>query len=365
MNSSQQYERRPVRGIRSPGGLAWLGVFLLGTLLWVVSFEISGAGRACRAMLANFNYFAPLAAGLTVWTAVVMSSRGSWPGDTENLAARGLAFSVPSVLILGLLWILAPSWSPWMGRKLEPAFFYETNFVLGRCMAGLVIFWVVAWIYVLRRRKHGGGVLGPVFIVVYALCFSLLGFDLGMAQNPEWYSTLFGGYFFISGLYIAVAAWGLTVCLLDAGDTKRRHDLGNLTYAFGLLTAYLFFAQTLPIWYENLPKENAFFVTRSNFQPWLAISYVIIASVLAGQLLYLLPKFVKRSRVLLACACMVVLIGMWLERWWEVAPSLSRSAAFGLPEISALMLCLGLFGMGFAIFEPGMKQAVFSRGDVP
>ena len=51
--------------------------------------------------------------------------------------------------------------------------------------------------------------LRAVVIVAYAFILTLLAFDLVMALDPHWFSSLFGGYFFVSGMYAAVAAWTL------------------------------------------------------------------------------------------------------------------------------------------------------------
>ena len=47
--------------------------------------------------------------------------------------------------------------------------------------------------------------LAPIVAIVCALCFSLLGFDLIMALEPEWTSTLFGAWYFIGHLFAGLA----------------------------------------------------------------------------------------------------------------------------------------------------------------
>ena len=115
-----------------------------------------------------------------------------------------------------------------------------------------------------RRGSWRGGSAGrPVALacwLAFAYCavFTLLGFDMVMALDPHWFSTLFGGYFFVSGLYAALAAWTLITALRSAApDKERLHDLGKLMVAFSLLTVYMMYSQLLPQWYENLPNEVA------------------------------------------------------------------------------------------------------------
>ena len=54
----------------------------------------------------------------------------------------------------------------------------------------------------------------PAVAIVYSVAFSFIGIDLIMALEPDWFSTLFGGWYFIGNLFaglalLAVAAMSL------------------------------------------------------------------------------------------------------------------------------------------------------------
>ena len=68
--------------------------------------------------------------------------------------------------------------------------------------------WAAAW----RKQQ----ILSPALIIALAFLLSLLGFDLVMSLDPRWYSTLFGGYFFIGCFYTGIVALYL-LSMLVAG----------------------------------------------------------------------------------------------------------------------------------------------------
>ena len=256
-----------------------------------------------------------------VWPAVVRQCNGAWHERVERLAAAGIVFAVPSILALTLLWIGSPRWAPWYDRLFHQGIWLNNSFLFSRDLAALVLFWGLALRYLNDRRRGRARVTGAWLVVVYCLVFSLLGFDLVMALDPEWYSTLSGAYFFISGLYIALMAWALLAVGNPAAEPEQLQDLGRLIVAFSLMTTYLMYSHLLPIWYENMPHEVRFLVPRMNFQPWVSVSYVLVGTVYLGPLVLLLTERSKRNRWSLGGISLLILTGMWVERWWLITPT--------------------------------------------
>jgi hypothetical protein len=329
----------------------WVILFVIGLGGWLYILAKGPAPevvQAWRALLVNFIFFTPLAAGMVVWSAIVLVSRGRWSGALENIALSGWAFAPVSVLALIGLWLGAAHWAPWAGQS-EPVQGLSLNwldptFVFTRDLSALVFFWLWALWYVMKRRQGEGQVVGAWLIVIYTVVFSLLGFDLVMALDPKWYSTLFGVYFFIAGSYAAVAAWAFISAWQRGVSQARLHDLGKLIVAFSLLTAYMMYSQLLPIWYGNLAQEIRFPVPRVNFTPWLWVSYGLLALVYLGPLVLLLTIRAKRSPLALGLISLLLLAGLWFERWWEVMPTFQSQPQFGLPEVFITAAFVGAFG---------------------
>jgi hypothetical protein len=332
--------------------IVWLLLALGGCLGWLVLLLQGGdPGRAWRSLLINFLFFSSLSGGLVVWPAVVRTCNGQWHQELERLAAAGVAFSIPSLVALIVLWIGSPGWAPWYQVRLHQGLWLDNSFLFGRDLAALLLFWGLAFSYLRQRTRGEGRICGVILVLVYCLVFSLLGFDLVMALDPHWYSNLVGGYFFISGLYIAISAWALLATRHSQASEDQLHDLGKLMVAFSLMTTYLMFAHLLPFWYENLPHEIRFLVPRMNFQPWRSVSYLLLCIVYFGPLVLLLTERAKRSRLRLGSIALLVLVGMWIERWWLVAPTFDPAIRLGLSELSLAAAFLGFLGFGMESYH--------------
>jgi len=331
--------------------IVWLLLALGGSLAWLFLLQGGDPGRAWRSLLINFLFFSSLSGGLVVWPAVVRTCNGRWHQELERLAAAGIAFSIPSLVALIVLWIGSPAWAPWYRVRLHQGIWLDNSFLFGRDLAALLLFWGLAFYYLRERRRGEARTCGALLILLYCLVFSLLGFDLVMALDPHWYSNLVGGYFFISGLYIAISGWALLASRHSESSKDQLHDLGKLMVAFSLMTTYLMFAHLLPFWYENLPHEIRFLVPRMNFQPWRSVSYLLLCLVYFGPLVLLLSERAKRSRLILGGIALLVLAGMWVERWWLVAPTFDPATRFGLSEFSLAAAFLGFLGFGMELYH--------------
>jgi hypothetical protein len=348
-------------GKGSAGGrtLLWAVLALGGCAVWVLMLNGADAPRAWRALLINFLFFSSLAGGLVVWPAVVETCNGRWHIGVDRLATAGIAFAIPSLLALIVLWIGSPAWTPWYGVAFHQGHWLDNTFLFARDLAALVLFWGVAVWYLMERGKESR-VPGVMLVLIYALSFSLLGFDLVMALDPHWHSNLAGGYFFISGLYIAVTCWALLAARHPESGIDQLHDIGKLMVAFSLMTTYLMFAHLLVIWYENLPAEVRFLIPRMHNSAWRAISYLLVVLVYFGPLVLLLAVRAKTSRRVLGTVAFAVLAGLWIERWWLVAPTFDPVVRLGLSELSLAAGCIGILGLGMDIFRRARPGQVFA-----
>ncbi len=335
---------------KSPSRIAaWFVLFTAGLAAWILILFYGGdAARAWRALLINFIFATPLASGMVTWSAIVVCSNGRWAGESERLSWTGLGFIVPSLVIMVALWIASPVWVPWYGKPgLAQGRWLNSTFLFLRDTAALIILWISACWYVLKRRqgRRPAWVSGGVLIVIYCVVFTLLSFDLVMALNPNWHSTIFGGYFFISSLYGAVMLWGFLVVLRPQYGPEIRRDFGNLILAFSILTTYFLYIQLLTLWYENMPDETQYLIHRMNYFQWNVISALIVGIIYLGPLVFLLTIWAKENRIYLGAISLLLLIGLWFERWWMVTPTFYRNPVIGWIELAAAAAVLGLLGL--------------------
>lgn len=326
----------------------WSVLLAAGLLAWLLHL-LSGndAARAWRALLINFIYVTPLAAGLVTWSAIVVAANGRWAGQAERFCWTGIGFFVPSLLILFGLWLGSSAWAPWYNKALHQGVWLNNTFLFLRVLGSLLVFWAAAAWFLLSRLKgkKQAAIPAALLIVVYSVVFTLFSFDLVMALTPEWHSGIFGAYFFISSLYLAIVFWTLLVVVQPDSSVEVRHDLGKLILAFAILTTSLLYMQLLTIWYENFPDETSYLIQRMHRNDWAIVSSIIVFVIYLGPLVMLLTEWSKKNRFFLGAVSVLLLIGLWFERWWMVAPTFSREVQFGWVELAAAAAVLGLFGV--------------------
>jgi hypothetical protein len=170
--------------------------------------------------------------------------------------------------------------------------------------------------------------LAPALAIAYAFALSMVSWDFVMSLEPHWFSTLLGPYYFMGaflGGIMCVALMTLAYrdrfALEDWILPSTLHDIGKLAFGFTVFWGYLFFSQYIVIWYGLLPIEQAFVIHR------FTAPYKYIAQ-LVGICLFLIPFFgllgvmTKRTPRLLAALAIISLVGLYLERYLLVYPSL-------------------------------------------
>jgi molybdopterin-containing oxidoreductase family membrane subunit len=158
---------------------------------------------------------------------------------------------------------------------------------------------------------------------------TIVSFDFSMAPVPMWHSTMFGPYFVagaifsgIAGLIIAMAALRRFLHLEDYLHPIHFQNLGKLLLMMSLLWAYFVFAERLTVWYGNESAEvQVLRVTQKGTFAPLYWTMVVCNFVVPFTILSL-----KRLRTITGCviASFGVCIGMWLERFLIVVPSLGH-----------------------------------------
>lgn len=325
--------------------LIWEILLVLSLAIWLVYALWLDPTRAWRGFLVNFLFFISVSAGMVVWPAIILQTNGKWTdANLERRALSAIGFAPFSLVAFLVLWIGCSFWAQWLRfEPLHQGIWLKPVWVFLRDITGLVVLWLFAWWFVRRRQTGQPGILAGWLIVIYCVVFSLLGFDLVMALDPQWYSALFGGYFFISGIYIGVAAWTFSAAWQKI-SRDQLSDLGKLLVTFSLLTTYMMFSQLLPIWYENLPHETRFLLPRMNVAAGRWISLGLLAVVYLGPLVILLTRWSKQTHGFLGGVALAMLIGMWIERWWLVYPTTQdRPWTLGLAELTSTALFLAAF----------------------
>ena len=174
-----------------------------------------------------------------------------------------------------------------------------------------------------------------------------------MSLEPMWFSTIFGLYFFAGSVVGFLALLILFAIVVQQGGLIRHsitiehyHDLGKLLLAFVVFWGYMAFSQYMLIWYANIPEESVWYLVRQT-GPWKWITVGLLFGNLLIPFVCLLPREVKRRKILLG-ACAVWLLGVhWIDLYWLVLPTFAPDhLPFGAIDICCIVALACLFAAG-------------------
>jgi hypothetical protein len=385
-----------------PRGLMVAAAILVGLGLLAFIVALAGdADRAWRAYLFNWIYFAGVAQGAVLLAAVVSIARGIWSRPIRRIALSFVAFLPIAYLVLfPPILLFAGHIMPWIhegagdqAAYLNMPFLAARNLIaLGALLAISLAFayWQLrpdlglarddGWTGLDRftrgwtsqemeeERSHRALVrLGPILALAYVMAFTFVAIDLIMSLDRHWLSMLLAPYVFMAAFLGGIAATvvatltyrrHLTLQAYVEGATL--HDLGKLMFGYCVFWAYLFWSQYIVIWYGNLPYEQVFLVPRVQ-QPYLGLSLLVLFSLFVLPFAGLLGARAKKTPAILGGFALLVLAGLWFERYLLIYPTLYpdvETLILGLPELGIGLLMLGLlvasvtwFGTRFPLLQ--------------
>jgi Ni/Fe-hydrogenase subunit HybB-like protein len=347
-------------------------IVLMGLVTWVyqmyMGFGMTGINNPIfwAFYITNFVFWIGISHAGTLISAILRLVNAGWRRPVTRCAEVITAFA----LMIGAMFPIIHLGRPWLFFWLVP---YPSNrmiwpnfrsplvwdfFAITTYLTGSVLFLFLPMIpdfalirdhaTGLRRRIYGALALGwqgtpkqwhrlesamsimaVAIIPVAVSVHTIVSFDFSMAPVPLWHSTIFGPYFVagaifsgIAGLIIAMAALRKFLHLEEYLHPVHFQNLGKLLLMMSLLWGYFVFAERLTVWYGHEPAEIAVLrvTQKGSFAPlyWtmVVVNFVIPVTILS----------IRKLRTIAGCviASFGVLIGMWLERFLIVVPSLGH-----------------------------------------
>jgi len=373
---------RPVEAVAGVTMIAAASMCVaLGAIAFVVAIRRGSAATAWEAYLVNLLFFLGIAQGAMVASAAFYLTQAKWGGSTPYRLGEAFApfLWVGCFLFFGLYFGRAAIF-PWVRHPIaQKAAWLNIPFLFARDGIGLALMAAVSYAFVRISRSeearawtvatseiemppHAIRVIAPIVAGLYAVVYTLIAFDLVMSLAPVWRSTLFG-WFFFAGCFWS----GLTAMALIAVVRRKRlgannlftnptvmHDFGKMVFAFSVFWVYLLFAQYIVIWYGDLPVETFFIVQRVHHMPWSPLSVACLILIWAIPFIALMSQRSKKTPLVLGTVAALGLIGMWLERYVLVVPSLSPDAIpFGPTQF---LISLGFLGLFLICAVPGLNR---------
>jgi hypothetical protein len=389
--------RIPVRYLERSTSMTTLfgGMFVVGLAAFLYTLG-QDPDRAWQAYVSNWLFFTSIAMGAVAFTATTVIVKARWNWSVRRVSLSFVAFLPISFILLLPMLGLGEDYFPWIGMMADDpivqkkAAYLNMPFLTARNVVGTLLLFGLSiyfaylalrpdmglteketrgdegrsgWIARLTQGWKGQEVeevrsyqrlnrLAPALIIIYAVVMSIISYDWVMSLEPHWYSTMMGPWFFMGAFLGGITVTAFTTTILKNRDkelnramgTQQLWDLGKLSFAFSVFWTYLFFAQYLVIWYGKLPWEQAWIIHRSE-DPWGPLSLLVIVLLFVIPFAGLIGRKAKMAPQWLWTMTLVILSGLWLEKYMMVAPSIRDrdTPIFGVQELLIGLMFLGLF----------------------
>lgn len=374
--------------IKHLGPIVFLAFVVIGAIAFLLGLTGDHPGRAWQAYLINFLMWSAVSQGALLFAVVMHLTRASWSGPLSDLSQAFSAFFPVSFVLFVILFLGRAHVFPWLNEDLHgKEVWLNIPFLFTRDAAALIILYGlgIAFLHQNLQAKaidrgvasgrprtglrafmispkgkrptaeqiqHRLTVISVLYAIAYALVLSLLGYDLVMAMDPHWVSTLFGAYCFVKAFYIGLGALIILAAVhyITRGEESglkpsHFHDVGKLFLGFCLVWADFFYVHLVVIWYGNIPEETHYMIERTMHPPWQPLAWVILVVCFVAPFLIMLSKKIKTKPASMIVLSAVILAGIWLEHLLLVGPPMNHGA-LALPlGFSDALITMGFVGL--------------------
>jgi molybdopterin-containing oxidoreductase family membrane subunit len=366
--------------LKRPIGLGWLaglaiGMGLLSVLLMAVSYLfLRGVGIwgieipvAWGFAIINFVWWIGIGHAGTLISAILLLFKQTWRNSINRFAEAMTLFAVACAGMFPLLHMGRPWLGYWMfpypnSMGVWPQFrspLVWDVFAVSTYATISAVFWFVGLVPDLAtmreqatnpfaRKLYGAlsfgwrgsarhwtryealyillaGISTPLVLSVH----TVVSFDFAVAIVPGWHTTIFPPYFVAGAIYsgfamVLVLAIPIRKVYGLEGMITMRHlqNAAKVMLATGLIVGYGYFFETFIAMYSGSTYER-FMIHNRWFGPYAwAYWSLILFNILIPQVLWW-PK-IRTNTAWLFFISLVVLVGMWLERFVIIVTSLHR-----------------------------------------
>ncbi|HXX28450.1 MAG TPA: NrfD/PsrC family molybdoenzyme membrane anchor subunit [Terriglobales bacterium] len=257
---------------------------------------------------------------LAFWLAPYPNQRGLWPNYRSPLVWD--FFAINTYLIGSLIFLLLPT-IPDFALLRDNLSGWRRKFYAVLCLGwrGTQRQW--------RQLESAMHIMAILIIPVAVSVHTIVSWDFAMTPVPMWHSTIFAPYFVVGAIFSGIAALIIAMVFLRSSlhleeylNPRCFDNLGKLLLVMSLLWFYFLFAERLTTWYGNTRSEVAvLWLTMRG--PYRDLFWVMVGC----NFVFPFPLLaIKKLRTITGTflASVTVVIGMWIERYLIIVPSLSR-----------------------------------------
>jgi Ni/Fe-hydrogenase subunit HybB-like protein len=223
-----------------------------------------------------------------------------------------------------------------------------------------------------------GGLATPLVVSVHSVVSS----DFAISNVPGWHETVFPPYF-VAGAIFSGFAMVILLCvpirhiykLKEFITIDHLEVMGRILLVTSLFTSYGYLSEQTLSWYGHEKVEHYVYLNRLiGWNQYALVTWALVfCNTIAPQILWF--RRLRRKQVVLVSVSVLVLIGMWLERYMIITTSLHRDylpSSWGmfLPTVWDYLTfigSIGLFASAFLIFARLMPMLSMAelRGMLP
>ena len=324
----------------------------LPCVLMVIGGVLSGIGAIISpkefgfSWLLAFMFFYSIALGALLIVMVHHLTDAGWSVGIRRFAEHiaSLLFPWLAILFLPIL-IFAKKIYNWMTLSSATNNLVAAKLPVFTCSGFIVttaIFFGIWWLLTsqLRRWSLKQDVTGAAEctrqmrfysgwgIVAFALTLSYSGVLWMQATSYQWFSAMYGVYFFSDCAWIGVATvYVIAAILLRQGiltpvlKQNYFYFIGVLLLGFTLFSAYTEFAQYFVIWNANMPEETFWYLIRERGN-WWGLSMVLIFGKCFVPFFILLPEKIKMNFKVIIPVCLWIWLMHALDLAFNIFPAL-------------------------------------------
>ncbi len=208
------------------------------------------------------------------------------------------------------------------------------------------------------------GIMAVIVIPVAVSVHTVVSWVFGMTVQPMWHSTIFGPYFVCGAIFSGIAALIITMAVLRRAYGLHEYlkpihfnYLGILLLVMTLLWFYFTFAEHLTTYYGGDPHHMAVFWEKVTGR-YAAFFWAMVVTCFVIPMA-ILSRAKTRTVAGTVVASASVTVGMWLERFTIVVPTLVNprlpyERGFYAPtwvEWALMAGCFAAFALAYVIFS--------------
>ena len=357
--------------IPSAVSYAALGIGILALIpFFITAFTSTDAATILNAwwgFMVSYLFFFFLSMGAGAFLAIQYVVDAKWFVVLKRLPESIAAYAYRGGIIFPLIALAGTSvlysWDPANANyegypypgTLKAAWMSPTMHPIKVCLYLIplaLIMWMLVKVSTSSDRQKDPALKGKtmplaiLFLMAFAVLFSLYCWEAIMSLSPKWYSTMWGVYCF-SGAFVSAASLMMLMAFWIQAKSpvvQKRHmfDMGTYVMAFATFMIYIGFSQFMLIWYANLPEETFYYMDRYKGGWWyLTVSLPFFKWIVP--FFVLMPSTNRTNLTAQTIACLSVLLGQFLDVYWMVVPTFY--AELVLPGIVNVLTFIGIGGV--------------------